>query len=314
MKTPNIIFVLGIMPRSGTHFLGNLLCHHDDCIKSPLIEDGLIARSDLLEKYVKRNYNIWKNDDALPAFEIRDILMESLGEGLKLFLQKGKIRELESDILSKIKYIVTKTPQVQNIHYFPTLFPNEKLIIVVRDGRTLTESITKSFNYSFEEAVRDWRTAAQKIISFKENNSDEIYLIVKYESLHHETEDAMKQILHFLELDSKSYDFQSALNIPVVGSSEFKRGEGEVHWAPVEKNQEFKPTERCSKWNRSQHERFNWLAHKESQYFGYELKKFDKHQWYWNNWNRYKDLQYLLRRIKKNIALKILLIFNKKRK
>ena len=45
------IFILGIMPRSGTHFLANLLCLHPDCTKSALPEDLLVSESALLRRY-----------------------------------------------------------------------------------------------------------------------------------------------------------------------------------------------------------------------------------------------------------------------
>jgi hypothetical protein len=79
----------------------------------------------------------------------------------------------------------------------------------------------------------------------------------------------MRKILAFLELDSEKYDFQSALNIPVVGSSVFKGGESALHWNPVHKTNEFDPLARAANWTRRQHQRFNWLAAKELILFGY---------------------------------------------
>ncbi|MFM7022552.1 MAG: hypothetical protein ACKOXB_06200 [Flavobacteriales bacterium] len=94
-----VIFILGIMPRSGTHFLGNLLCHHPDCIASAIPEDGLVVRSNSFTKFVKQNIHQWHIHNDLPDIPAKDLLTESIGEGLVSFCSvrgkfypKGKLK------------------------------------------------------------------------------------------------------------------------------------------------------------------------------------------------------------------------------
>lgn len=300
-KPTKIIFILGIMPRSGTHFLANLLCHHPDCVQSVIPEDGLVGRADFLVQYINQLLHVWEVNGDLSKVSFlspKELMLESLGKGLSAFLKSAQEISLKEDSqkndLSENKMpsrLVTKTPQVINLDKFFKLFPDGQLLILVRDGRALVESINKSFDYPREEAIRDWANAARKIIKFDENEqkNKKKYLIVKYEELHTRTEEEMRKILKFLNLDINKYDFQNALDIPVVGSSDFKRGDGEVHWLPVKKTKDFNPLARAANWTRSEHERFNWLAKDESRQLGYEPTEFEKNKFLWKIWNRFYD-------------------------
>ena len=99
-------------------------------------------------------------------------------------------------------------------------------------------------------------------------------MIVRYEDLHTQTEAEMRKILSFLCLDVSKYDFQTALNLPVVGSSTFKRPAGKVQWIPVMKTEEFDPLARASDWTRAMHERFNWIAGINWNNWGIQRKRF----------------------------------------
>lgn len=299
-KSNKIIFILGIMPRSGTNFLTNLLCHHPDCEKSVIPEDGLVGRADFLVQYIHQLLHVWEvNGDLSKISHLtpKELMLESLGKGLTEFLIKAQEINTNKNGMKKpnlSERLVTKTPQVINLDKFFKLFPNQKLLILVRDGRALVESINRSFDYPREEAMRDWANAARNILKFEETevkNRDK-YLIIKYEKLHTETEKEMRKILEFLKLDIKKYNFQKAIDLPVVGSSEFERGKGEVHWKPVKKTQDFDPLARAGNWKRSQHERFNWLAKEELMQLGYEPAEFEKNRLLWKILNRLQDFRW----------------------
>lgn len=311
---PQVIFILGIMPRSGTHFLSHLICHHEACVQSVIPEDGLLSQAGLLNKYTDRKYKIWQATNDLPPLDVRKLLKENIGKGLIQFLFNSTREITNTELLEnhKIKYLVTKTPQVENIDQFFKYFPNEKLLILIRDGRALVESITKSFDHDFEEATRDWAEAAQKIIAFQKATEKDKFLVINYENIHLHTQKNMEEILDFLQLEKSKYDFNSVNNIPIFGSSTVKTKGQEVHWNPVQKTKDFDPINRASHWTRKQHERFNWLAEKELIHFGYTPKKYNSKKIFWNSWNHIKDLQFQLRQFKKNLYFKLLLIFNKK--
>jgi hypothetical protein len=302
-----IVFILGIMPRSGTHFLANLLCQHPDCKKSVLAEDGLVASSSLLTRYADFNDREWEKDGAPAANNAQELLLKSIGDGLLTFLQnlrQNAIAKKASSAGTSPRYLVTKTPQVIGLENFFKLFPKNKLLILVRDGRAVIESGNISFNYDRERSSRQWRDAADTIIRFTKDTpqTPSNYLIVKYEELHTQTEQEMRKILSFMDLDPDKYDFEKASNMPVVGSSVFKRSDKAVSWLPVIKTTDFDPLARASGWTRKQHERFNRIAGPQLEYFGYQPVVFDGNKQWWLLYNRYLDTRENLARLIHKVA------------
>jgi protein-tyrosine sulfotransferase len=208
---PKIIFILGIMPRSGTHFLANLLCQHPDCVKSAIAEDALTANADFLVGYAASSQRQWREQTDSTYSGASEILLKNLGDGLinfliefkkKTFAEKAKEFNftLPAQQQQSTKRLVTKTPSVANLDKFFKLFPNEKLLVIVRDGRAVIESCAASFGFDREETTRDWKKAARRILRFQKDErlSSGKYLIVKYEDLHVQTESEMRKILQFL--------------------------------------------------------------------------------------------------------------------
>lgn len=282
------IFILGIHGRSGTNFLADLLCLHPDCgLPAPIMEDYLVHHTDLLVRYTKSVY--WHWSSWKPPFEVdesfEDLLCQSIGNGLISFLT-SQINE---------KRLVTKTPSVGNLRYFFKLFPQAYLLILVRDGRAVVESSVKSFGWDYEETIRKWADAARTILDFDGNSKDSNvkYMIVRYEDLYSDTEEELRQIFAFLDLETETYNLDAAMNLPVKGSSAFHgQGEKSVHWEPIEKTSDFKPLERWSHWDRALHERFNWIAGQYLLQFGYEEKQYPTNRLLWAIYNRALDTRW----------------------
>ena len=129
------IFILGIQPRSGTYFLSNLLILHPDCgPPDPVWEDFLVAHSDLLAQYSDSVSGHWDEKWGVDQ-EVQADLDAALGRGLSRFLsERGKGSRL-----------ITKTPRADNLDLFFRFFPDAHLLILVRDGRAITESAYRSF-------------------------------------------------------------------------------------------------------------------------------------------------------------------------
>lgn len=281
------IFILGILPRCGTNYLLELLCVHPDCVSSTRVrEDYLLYHVDMLFRYVNAVYDHWNPewgvDDAL-----RDRLPAHLGSGLISFLSEltGEGRP------------VAKTPRVDNIELFFRLFPHARLLILVRDGRSVLESGIKTFGWNRESAMHRWAEAAQTILQFDRahKNSASPYLIVRYEDLWHDLEGNLRRILDFLGLDPDAYDFQSAVGLPVKGSSTIREhGDEAIHWRPVEKTTEFDPMSRWRHWSRAQHERFNWVAGRYLSPLGYEEQRSRSNRLFWAVWNLLHDAKWLV--------------------
>ena len=286
------IFILGIMQRSGTNFLYQLLRSHPDCQTcGPEWEDFLVHHSEWLIRYAHELYRHWTFN---PAWGVEPILesqvCQCLGSGLISFLN------LHIDG----KRLITKTPSVRHLNYLFKLFPNAYLVILIRDGRSVIESGVKTFGWDYETATRRWVNAAQTISKFEQTNqqNSKSYLIVRYEDLVNNLKDELTKIFTFLSLDIETYDFDAAINQPVLGSSTFiGQKEKSVHWQPVAKNSDFKPIERWNKWNQAKHERFNWLAGKSLTSFHYAIKHYEMSEIkrkIWSVWNIVLDLKWTI--------------------
>ncbi len=141
---------------------------------------------------------------------------------------------------------------------------------------------------------------------FNINEHSQSVFVIKYEELYLNTEAKLKEILVFLGLDLDRINFKKAIDLPVLGSSSFKRGEGKVHWWPVKKTDDFKPLENTANWPRKYHERFNWLAKKEMELLGYTSKEFNEKKYYWIAYNHALDFQWILKLKAKN-TIKLLI-------
>ncbi|MBT8053212.1 MAG: sulfotransferase [Xanthomonadales bacterium] len=259
------VFVLGILPRSGTNFLYNLLMLHPDCAPpDPVWEDFLVSRLDLLAQYSDEVAAQWDPRWGVDA-RTQQHLDRSLGSGIARFLQER---------CSGFR-VVAKTPRVDNIEHFFRFFPEAKLLILVRDGRSIVESAIKSFGWRREPALHSLAEAARTINAFRQKTAgfSERFRIVRYEDLWLDTENQLYEIGEFLELDMETYDLQRALNLPLRGSSELKSGPAEsVHWDPMDRPDDFDPMSRFTHWSDARHFRYNRIAGPAMQALGYEPK------------------------------------------
>lgn len=276
------IFVLGITKRSGTNYLQELLCLHEQChLPGPIWEDSLLEHAELLKWYIRSTRNRWnrdwKVDERLGSSEL---LGKHIGDGLITFLHEQffrKDKDFSDSILSPAVRpirMLTKTPSVENLSLFSKLFPQAQLLIIIRDGRAVTESAVKSFNKPYEIAMREWDQAARFILDFEKNDTQDkkIYRIVRYEALQANPQETMSDILAFLELDEAYYNFEGIESVPVKGSSELTKT-GHLHWKATQKTKDFDPTKRWKDWSTWQHARFNWVVGKRQQHLGYSCQK-----------------------------------------
>lgn len=257
------IFIHGILPRSGTNFLWDLLLLHPDCApaRHPVREDLFLDHSDHLIRFVDEVRAAWdprwgRSDEDLSA-----LMYRGLGTGLVSFLHVDAERRL-----------VTKSPSVKNLGRFFDFFPAARLIILVRDGRSVAQSSMTTFGWDLDRGGREWAAAADEIVAFQaaQVHRSTKWRIVRYEDLVDDPELQMRKILDFVGLDVAPYDFRAARDLPVRGSSSFGTSEHGIHWEPVHRDSSFSPKDRWRCWDSAALERFNWLAGRQLRYFGYD--------------------------------------------
>lgn len=257
--TAGPILVLGITPRSGTNYLYDLLRLHGDCApaRAPVWEDNLLSRADLLDSYARSVAATWPGGEHLG-----EGLLRALGDSMVAFLATDPCRRL-----------LTKTPHVHNLELLPAVFPDARAVIIVRDGRAVVQSSLDTFGGRFETHARRWAAAAETIRRFDQRHrgADEPvhHRIVRYEDLWRDLEGTLTPVLDFLGLDPAGYDMEAASRLPVRGSSTQRRG-GQVDWAPVERPAGFDPTARFDHWSQRMRDRFDHIAGRQLEHFGYE--------------------------------------------
>jgi hypothetical protein len=263
------IFMLGVLERSGTNFLSDLLTLHPDCSKAaPLHEDFFHFDADLLEEYARRTASRWP-ERWIPSNAGAENVMASLGRGLLDFMY----RTAED---TSGRRLVAKTPSVKNLPLLPRLFPGVPAVVLIRDGRSVVESGVRSFGFTYEEQTRKWGWAARVIRetvgvpSDRGRDDSRPFLLVRYEDLVMDPEPQLRRIFAFTGLDAERYDFGAVERLPVRGSSTFRPESGNLNWEPVAQSEDFNPLERWRSWTPARHARFNWLAGRELEAFGYE--------------------------------------------
>jgi hypothetical protein len=260
------IFIHGILPRSGTNFLWDLLLLHPDCAPpvEPVREDLFLDRSDHLVAFVDAVREGWDPRWGEVGPELIGSLYAGIGDGLLSFLWVDGDRRL-----------VAKSPSVRNLERFFTLFPSARLLVLIRDGRAVTQSCMDTFGWEFERGARAWAEGARDIERFRAAHRDreERWRVVRYEDLVDHLEGTLPDILRSVGLDASTYDLDAARQLPVRGSSTFfGPGRSSVHWEPVPKDATFAPTERWRSWPQQQVERFEWIAGEESRALGYDVE------------------------------------------
>jgi Sulfotransferase family len=256
------IFIHGISPRSGTNFIWDLLLLHPDCSRGrePVNEDMFLEHSDHLTAFATAVQKTWDPAWGTFAVDIGNRLYESIGDGLISFLWTDRTRRL-----------VTKSPTVRHLNEFFAFFPSARLLILVRDGRSVVQSAMDTFGWDFDRACRAWSEAARTIRHFQQTQSARAdrWRVIRYEDFVDDTEAQLRAVFEFLRLDAERYDFVAARNLPVRGSSAFGLHDGKVHWEVVPKDNTFTPKERWRSWSTAQRERFEWLAGEQLLDFGY---------------------------------------------
>ncbi len=256
------IFILGLMPRSGTNFLSNLLQLHPECAPaSPVWEDFIVTHLDKLAHYSGAVTGEWNEEWGVNERTCSDLEV-ALGNGLAAFLEDR----------CPARHVISKTPRVTNLDLFYRFFPGSSLLVLVRDGRSIVESGARTFSWSREAAMHSVADAARTVSEFRKSSQPDQnrFRILRYEDLWQDTENQLHGLFEFLGLDGERYDWKQALELPVRGSSELTAGEEtSMHWDPVERGADFDPLSRFSGWSDATHFRYNAVAGAAMRPFGY---------------------------------------------
>ncbi|MEP2771614.1 MAG: sulfotransferase [Fulvivirga sp.] len=248
-----VTYIISPTQRSGTNFLSQVLNKHPK-LEFPTgdnmpDEHCLYSYSKFLKDYSSTTVSTWSKwlkGDSKKIDASSKALMHSLGYGLLSYLR----RYIEEESI-----LLLKTPDAGNIESVFHLFPNAKVILLVRDGRDTIESFSKSWggDGAFKNMCKRWDDRVKQIIKFREqadaSDKKDDYLIVKYDELNDNTSTQVAKILEFLHLDQESFPWDELSDVPILGSSTTKNNDDHVHWDPVKKDQTFSPNKKWGLWS-----------------------------------------------------------------
>lgn len=263
-RTATPIFLLGILERSGTNYLYNLIRAHPDVgVRRPIWEDKLLRQVQFLQRYAETVAATWDPQWNVPPEE-QNKLLRALGHGIEHFVTDG----------AETSHVVVKTPSVENLPMFFELFPQAPLIVLTRDGRSVTESGVRSFGWSYPLTMKQWADAAGTILAVDPvfRTSGRRYRLVRYERVLASTRSELTQIFATCGLNSDDYDFDAAERAPVRGSSTVRpEPGGPVDWSYVERPTDFDPADRFANWDDALRYLYAELAGEAHRLLGYPL-------------------------------------------
>ena len=243
------------MPRSGTNLLATLLALHPDTRQSGinLWEDHVLSETGLIKKYVDKTSSKWEK-----KWEVdKNALSKKIGDGISGFLSE----EREGTVISK-------TPFPNGLENFRDYFPEEKLILIVRDGRDAIASGVKTFGWNFRKSARQWArnvTEYYKLLKDEKNT-----LIVHFEDLVTKREICLRSVVLYCQLDPEKYPWDNIDEHPVYGSSD----QDLKDWSGSKKAQsDFNPVGRHLDWNQNRKARFDFLAGESLRHLNYAWEK-----------------------------------------
>ena len=252
------IFIHGVLPRTGTNFLADALALHPDVHLNP----GHLWEFPLL--YVTPGASALENE-LVSMFRLnREVIerYEPLG-----YLASAWMADLQRR--SGERRMVLKSPHVQAINLFRHVFPDDVLLLCLRDGRDVIQSSLRTFgtgrlrSKSFGQLAWEWRHGTEAILTFEAGgpHAHPRTGIVRYERLVEHPEETMRVVLLHAGLDPARYDFAALARLPVRGSSEMADDEGRRWLRPQDRPAAFRPVGRWQgDWSAGRRRRFKAIA------------------------------------------------------
>ncbi|MFK7830971.1 MAG: sulfotransferase [Congregibacter sp.] len=217
-------FVVGC-PRSGTTLLSTLLGRHS---KISVPAETHFADQLLPDEHQKLEVShdyIW--DSINHNAYLEDLELEAAQVEARFRLDKPSFRGLFFAYLDAFAdreqkaMVVEKTPD--HLYYFETLadwFPEAKFIVLVRDGRAVSNSLTKVPWASDDllHNMRVWRSAAKKTLQIAHDKQR--VRILRYEDLIQDPRKHLGSVMRFLGMDLEEAQFDSQIKVNNVAERE----------------------------------------------------------------------------------------------
>ncbi|WP_170467433.1 sulfotransferase family protein [Ruegeria arenilitoris] len=254
IETP--VLVLGVMPRSGTNFLRDLIAMHPDVGADPgrLYEFPLLHAAGDAAAFTRDFLRYFpRNEEVLGQYDVLAMLAGSW------------FRELQAQVDGK--HILLKCPHVHDLSLARYIFPDAKIILCIRDGRDVVDSSLKTFSRfsltskNFRQLADEWRLGTEAIMTYAEGgpNYNEDMIVVRYEDILADTNKYVEKLLNHIGLNAAAFPWDEIEKLPVRGSSRSTASD-DNRWQPETKSADFNPVKRWASWSDGKKTRFDRIA------------------------------------------------------
>jgi protein-tyrosine sulfotransferase len=255
------ILLHGIMPRSGTVYVGELLRLHPDIYAFPnhiwefpfLQHAGEVAR---LQQHFLQAYE--QNADKIGELDFLPLFGAALIAYMHASTPPGK-------------RLLLKIPSVQYLTHFFDMFPHENLLLLTRDGRDVAQSTRRTWPVlRFPMICVRWRRAADMALAFDRAfcGRTRAYARARFEDAVDDPAAFVAGICERFGLDAARFPYDRLTDIPVHGSSALATRDG-VTWDAQPKPRGFSPQGRWQDWPAVDRWLFKRIAGKQLIALGY---------------------------------------------
>lgn len=262
-KMTEIIFIHGILQRSGTNLLNQILLLNPTSIEPVLKirENWFLHYSDSLYAYADRLFQIWSDPQWGGGNYSKADFYSTIGEALITYISK-ELPDLSG------KALLSKTPSVQHLTRNFQMFPSSKVLIIIRDPRDVAASAFKSWGRPVKQSIYNWNVAAKSIVEFERHTPPDRYFLLRYEDLISNRAEWVRKCIKFLGFVEEAYPWHALDHLPIFGSSE----EGK-NWQVKSTSPSFRS---IGRWKKLSSQQIHYLSNMESSfldYFGYTNKE-----------------------------------------
>lgn len=227
------IHIHGILRRSGTNFLNQLLLLHPE-VKQPSIkirENWFLEYISYLEDYITRLDSHWKNSKWKGDDYSLSHLKKAFGQTFINYMKNN-------DDISSF-HLLTKTPSFKNLNKFKSYFSDSKLLLVVRNPFDVAASTHKTWQTPIKKTLNQWQESVLEAYRLEQNHQA---FIVRYEDLIANPKLEIEKCLSYLEVDLATYSWGKIDELPIFGSSD-QGGK----WEVTQKSSDFKSVNKWAK-------------------------------------------------------------------
>lgn len=208
----------GIMPRCGSVYVGELLRKHPDLYAYPhhLWEIPALQLTPELHRLQRAFVNAYRMNRG------------SLEDNDFHALFGGALMALIHSATPPEQRAMVKMPSVQYLNHFSSMFPNEHLLVLVRDGRDVVASTLRTWRHlNFVQVCLRWNRSARIVLencSIMGSARRTGYMLCRFEDAISDPEGFLRATLPCFDLDPERYPYEMIGEIPVIGSSQLAAG------------------------------------------------------------------------------------------